>query len=62
MALGTESVLIDGLEKGKVCEMGLHPVMEIFDVGDGVNDATRTENVGIFCKEGWGDDACLVFP
>src|ERR1700761_5982264 len=41
--------------------MGMHPLCEIVYVCDGVDDAAWTEDVGVFCEEGWGDDACFVF-
>lgn len=47
MALGTESVLIDGLKERKVSEMDAHPVVKVLDIGDGIDDASGTENVGI---------------
>lgn len=62
MALCAKGLLINRLEKGEVCEMGFHPVMEIFDVCNGIDDTARTEDVGVFCEKGWGDDACLVLP
>lgn len=62
VALRAEGGLVDGLEEGKAGEVGVHPVVEILDVSDGVYDATGTEDVGILGEEGRGDDAGLVLP
>lgn len=42
--------------------MGVHPVVEILDVGDSVYDAAGTEDIGIFGEKGRRDDAGLVLP
>ena len=40
--------------------MSTHPVVEVADVGNSVDDAAGAEDVGILCEKSGGDDACLV--
>ena len=40
--------------------MSPHPIMKIFNVGDSINYATWSEDIGVFCKQSWRDDASLV--
>lgn len=60
MALGTERFLVDRLKEREICEMGAHPIVEILDIGDSIDNASWTENVCVLCKEGGRDDAGLV--
>lgn len=41
--------------------MGDHPVVQVLDICDGVDDATWSKDIGILCEESWGDDTGLVF-
>ena len=62
LALRTQGFLVDGLKERKGGEMGAHPVMQVLDIGDGVDDATGAEDIGVLGKQGGGDDTGLVLP
>jgi len=40
--------------------MGHHPVVKIFDIGDGVDDAARPQHIGVLGEQCWGYNAGLV--
>jgi hypothetical protein len=57
----TEGFFVYRLEEWESIEMSRHPLVKIFDVGDSIDDATRTKDVCIFCEKGGRDDASFVF-
>ena len=56
----TEGFVIDRLEERESIEVSRHPLMKVFDIGDSIDDTTRTKDVRILCKESGRDDASFV--
>src|SRR6266702_1029349 len=56
----TEYLNVHGLKQGECTQVCLHPLGQVFDVRDGVYDATRTQDICILRQKGGGDYACLV--